>query len=221
MRKAKFQHKIKFGPFRTSHYRKQVDAAFRREFYAYLDRQIVPCLEGDIVSVAGRVHSHYDRARFNGLSEVKHRYYFELRFGSAAGTEDAWGEVDYDPATKVWTPSRIKPCRLTTLSEKLWEKRKRELDHRISMEARHHQPVRPAKCPQCGSKRVADIVYGLVLITPDLNARLKSGRSSLGGCFVSDDNPQWHCAGCGHRWGLTARGLARREILTRMHEDPK
>lgn len=223
MNKAKAQHKVRFGPFRTSHFREQVDASFRRAFYSYLDRQIMPLLEGDIVRIGGRVHSHYDRPQFDGLPEVKHRYYYELTFHSAAGSEEANGEVDYDPATGAWTPSQVKPLRIWTLSEKLREKRSRELDHQISLEARHHEPVRPAKCPRCGSERVADIRYGYVLITPDLEAKLQAGKTCLGGCIVShlDADPQWCCAGCGHRWGLTARGLARREILMRMGEDQK
>ena|ERR1017187_8281198 len=201
MHMAKVQHKVRFGPFRTSHFRKQVDAAFRRAFYSYLDREIIPFLEGDIVGIGGRVHSHYDRPQFNGLPEVKHRYYHELTFHSAAGTEDAHGEVDYDPATGAWTPSRVKPLRIWTLSEKLREKRSRDLDRQISMEARHHQPVRPTKCPRCGSKRVAEMRYG---------------------CFVSSDDsdPQWCCLACRNRWGLSARGLARREILKRISGEP-
>lgn len=112
MRKARVQYRIRFGPFRTAHFRTQVDARFRRAFYSYLDQQVIPCLEGDIVRIGGRVSSHYDQPQFNDLAEVKHRYYYEL-------------------------------------------------------------------------------------------------------CFVSDDNPQWCCGACGHYWGLTARALAKREILKR------
>jgi hypothetical protein len=215
MRKARAQHKIKFGPFRTSHFREQGHAGFRRAFYSYLDQQVIPYLEGDIVRIDGRVYSHYDRPQFNDLAEVKHRYYYELSFHSGAGTEQAEGEVDYDPAKNTWAPSRLKPPRVQTLSAKLRGKQSRDLEHQISIEARHHQPVRPAKCPRCASKRVAEIIYGLVKIDEGLEANLKAGKTRLGGCFVSDDNPQWCCAACGHYWGLTARALAKREILKR------
>lgn len=215
MRKAWVQYQIRFGPFRTAHFRKQVDARFRRAFYSYLDQQVIPSLEGDIVRIDGRVYSHYDRPQFNDLATVKHRYYYELRFHSAAGTEQAEGEVDYDPARDTWAPSRLKPPRVQTLSEKLREKQSRDLEHQISVEAQHHQRERPAKCPACGYERVAEIIYGLVMIDAGLEADLKAGKTRLGGCIVSDDNPQWWCAACGHNWGLTARALAKRAILKR------
>jgi hypothetical protein len=215
MHKARVQRKIRFGPFRTAHFGEQVDARFRRAFYSYLDQQVIPSLEGDIVRIGGRVYSHYDRPQFNDLAKVKHRYYYELSFHSAAGTEEAEGEVDYDPARDTWAASRLKPLRVKTLSEKRREKQSRKLEHQISIAARHHQPVRPAKCPRCGSKPVAKIIYGLVMIDAGLEADLKAGKTRLGGCFVSDDNPQWCCAACGHHWGLTARALAKREILSR------
>ncbi len=221
MREAGVQYKIRFGPFRTAHFRKQADARFRRAFYSYLDQQVIPSLEGNIVRIGGRVFSHYDRPQFNDLAGVKHRYYYELSFRSTAGTEEAEGEVDYDPARDKWAPSRLKPPRVQTLSDKRREKQSKDLEHQISIEARHHQPVRPAKCPRCGSKRVAEIIYGFVMIDAGLEADLKAGKTHLGGCFVSDDNPQWCCAACGHHWGLTARALAKREILKRASREQR
>jgi hypothetical protein len=223
MRKARVQHELRFGPFRTAHFRQQVDARFRRAFYSYLDQQVIPSLEGDIVRIGGRVYSHYDRRRFNDLVEVKHRYFYELRFQSAAGVEEASGEVDYDPATGVWTPSRLKPPRFVPLSYKRTEQRERDLERQISMEARNYHPVRPAKCPGCGCQRIAKIMYGYALMSPQLKGDLRARRVCLGGCIVSSDDsdPQWCCLACGHRWGLSARGLARREILKGASGEPR
>jgi predicted RNA-binding Zn-ribbon protein involved in translation (DUF1610 family) len=53
-------------------------------------------------------------------------------------------------------------------------------------------------CPKCGSSNVIPIIYGL----PSYEAFLESkeGKIKLGGCIVSDDNPNWHCKDCGHEW---------------------
>lgn len=221
MAKTQLQYRVRFGPFRTLNFRQQVDGSFRRAFDSYVDRQVIPCLEGAVVRVAGRVFSHYDRPQFEGLAHVSRLFFYELSLYSAGGKEEASGEVDYDRATGVWAPSRIKPPRVITLSEKRREKRQRDLERQISSEARHYHPVRPARCPQCNSKRVAEIVYGYVLMSRQLKAALRAGRVCLGGCMYSHDNPHWCCLACGNRWGLSARGLAKRQILRRMGGDPR
>ncbi len=222
MAKAIVQYKVRFGPFRTLRFRQQVDDSFRRAFYSYVDRQVIPCVEGAIVRVTGQVHSDYDRPQFEGLAQVSHLFTYELVLYSAGGKEKAWGEVDYDRATGLWTPSRIKPPRVFTLSERLRMERERELEHRILSEARHFHPVRPAECPRCGSDRVAAIQYGHVLFSPQLERDLRAGRVVLGGCFVSGDHsdPTWYCLDCDNRWGLSACGLARRKILEQTGEGP-
>jgi hypothetical protein len=52
------------------------------------------------------------------LTEVRRRYYYEISFSSAAGVEEAWGELDYDPSTASWIPSRTKFPRVRTLTQK-------------------------------------------------------------------------------------------------------
>lgn len=55
---------------------------------------------------------------------------------------------------------------------------------------------KPKTCPQCGSTRIARILYGL----PDhtaLQDDLEHKRIVLGGCLVYDDNPVWRCTECG------------------------
>lgn len=56
-----------------------------------------------------------------------------------------------------------------------------------------------AKCPSCGSSKVLPIVYGLPSL--DLMRDVERGRVALGGCCISDNDPEWRCADCGHEWG--------------------
>lgn len=64
------------------------------------------------------------------------------------------------------------------------------------MSKRYESQHSPSECPACGSKRIAYIVYGLQVFTPELEAKMKAGQITLGGCCVSDDDPKWECADC-------------------------
>jgi len=55
---------------------------------------------------------------------------------------------------------------------------------------------KPSKCPQCGSPKVARILYGLPDFSPQLQKDLKSGKIVLGGCCVTDSDPTWQCVEC-------------------------
>jgi len=57
--------------------------------------------------------------------------------------------------------------------------------------------TRPA-CPECGSELVLEIVFGLP--TDDAMEEAERGRIALGGCLVSDDDPEWRCKSCGYEW---------------------
>ena len=59
--------------------------------------------------------------------------------------------------------------------------------------SKHQQP-----CPSCGSVDVAQIVWGL----PDeeLFASAERGEVALGGCIVTDADPNRECRQCGVRW---------------------
>jgi hypothetical protein len=63
----------------------------------------------------------------------------------------------------------------------------------------------PTECPACGGPRVASILYGLPDFSPELDRELDAGRIVLGGCIVCDDDPEWACEDCGHRWGSVGR----------------
>ncbi len=60
---------------------------------------------------------------------------------------------------------------------------------------------RPAECPECGSERVARILYGLPDLSEELERQLDGGEVVLGGCMVSGDDPSWRCVECRHEWG--------------------
>jgi hypothetical protein len=67
---------------------------------------------------------------------------------------------------------------------------------RISMENRYEYFKKPAKCPKCGSARIATIRYGLPAFSEELEAKMKAGRITLGGCCITEDDPVWQCADC-------------------------
>ena len=56
---------------------------------------------------------------------------------------------------------------------------------------------KPRKCPKCGSVKVANILYGLPAWDPEMEKEIEEGRIVLGGCMVSDDDPEWQCVDCG------------------------
>ena len=57
---------------------------------------------------------------------------------------------------------------------------------------------KPRKCPQCGSERVAEIVYGLP--GPDFVEHHDPEKVVLGGCEITGGDPQWCCRECGAEW---------------------
>ena len=65
--------------------------------------------------------------------------------------------------------------------------------------ARRKVQQRSKLCPSCGSDQVLPIQYGF---PPDeLMEESRQGRVILGGCCISDESPEWHCASCDHEWG--------------------
>ena len=55
---------------------------------------------------------------------------------------------------------------------------------------------KPKKCPQCGSTKIADILYGLPDYSPEFEKRIEDGKIALGGCCISNDDPIWKCTEC-------------------------
>lgn len=54
---------------------------------------------------------------------------------------------------------------------------------------------RPESCPKCGSLEIVPIMYGLP--GPEGMEAANQGKIALGGCCVTDDDPQKQCKACG------------------------
>lgn len=55
--------------------------------------------------------------------------------------------------------------------------------------------LRKPNCPHCGYKEsVVRIIYGYPM--PELMDRAERGEVKLGGCVVSENDPQWYCKKC-------------------------
>ena len=57
------------------------------------------------------------------------------------------------------------------------------------------------KCPECGSLRVAEILWGYFPDCKSIEEKFDKGEFVLGGCLVSDHDPRWECNECSHHWG--------------------
>jgi hypothetical protein len=88
------------------------------------------------------------------------------------------------------------------------------------------RPETRPDCPACGSQRVAWIFYGLPVSFEASGTDLEEKRVVLGGCCVSETDPEWQCVECGHGWGrprclddlrrfMEEEGLFRESIWTR------
>ena len=52
------------------------------------------------------------------------------------------------------------------------------------------------KCPKCGSRRVAPILYGMPAFSEEMEQQLKEEKLYLGGCCISGIDPTYHCFNC-------------------------
>jgi hypothetical protein len=53
-------------------------------------------------------------------------------------------------------------------------------------------------CPKCRSELAVPIVFGLPADEALIDA--ERGKIALGGCMVSENDPEWRCKSCGHEW---------------------
>ncbi|MFC2165395.1 hypothetical protein ACFLT2_10430 [Acidobacteriota bacterium] len=58
--------------------------------------------------------------------------------------------------------------------------------------------VKSEDCPKCRSSNIISILYGMP--TSEAAEERDKGLLKLGGCVVSDDDPQWHCKDCGYEF---------------------
>ena len=63
------------------------------------------------------------------------------------------------------------------------------------------------KCPNCKSKNVVEIVYGLIEPRFNEDSAIRRFFSFLerddwvgGGCVIEEDSPERCCTDCGHEW---------------------
>lgn len=64
----------------------------------------------------------------------------------------------------------------------------------------YYSEEKPEKCPECGSAKVAEILYGFPDVpTPEIREKLAKGELVFGGCVLSPDghNARWQCVDCG------------------------
>ena len=56
---------------------------------------------------------------------------------------------------------------------------------------------KPEQCPECGSWRIAEILYGLPAMNARLERDLEAGKIVLSGCVVTENDAAWQCVDCG------------------------
>ena len=56
---------------------------------------------------------------------------------------------------------------------------------------------KPRKCPSCGFSPVGKILYGMPAWSVQFQEDVDAGRTIVGGCCISDDDPLWQCFKCG------------------------
>jgi hypothetical protein len=61
---------------------------------------------------------------------------------------------------------------------------------------RYESEKRPERCPACGSKKIAEILYGKIAMTPEIEQQVQRGEVYLGGCIITGDDPRWKCLIC-------------------------
>ena len=58
-----------------------------------------------------------------------------------------------------------------------------------------------SNCPSCNGKNIAEILWGYHEYTESLEEKLGTNEIVLGGCLITDHDPQWECNDCHHKWG--------------------
>ncbi len=51
-------------------------------------------------------------------------------------------------------------------------------------------------CPNCNSPRIAKILYGMPNYDEKLEKDLREGKIVLGGCCVTENDPDYKCTDC-------------------------
>lgn len=75
-------------------------------------------------------------------------------------------------------------------------KTKKKWQNGAIIAVRYETKGKPKKCPACSSHRIAEILYGMPEFSAKLEKDLNACRIILGGCCVTNDDPEWQCADC-------------------------
>ena len=103
--------------------------------------------------------------------------------------------------------------------------RYREAGHDLDAELEriHQWRETVIKCPRCGSRRVAPILYGMPALDEEMEAKLAHKELYLGGCMVDDMDPEYHCFNCNKDICTPPKLLSKngledyRDIVTSIH----
>lgn len=68
----------------------------------------------------------------------------------------------------------------------------------------HNSEIQSKRCPDCGSFKVARILYGWVKKSDELKAEMEAGRVVMGKWSFSLHKPEWKCMDCGTEFYNTA-----------------
>lgn len=119
---------FEFGPFKTEHHRRIVDAAFRCAFIDALVEQFLPRLTVRWTRMEGTVAAEYDAPQYMGpLSVCKYKYRFEGSFFRGSARERLSGSFEYQLRDEGFE-LRFGRIDVTTLRD-LARHRRRERDH--------------------------------------------------------------------------------------------
>jgi len=61
---------------------------------------------------------------------------------------------------------------------------------------KYESTIKPEVCPNCGSKSIGEILYGMPVFTPELEIQIAEGKIVLGGCIYSNEFPAWKYKDC-------------------------
>lgn len=72
---------------------------------------------------------------------------------------------------------------------------------------RYNPLAKPKRCPFCGSKNLAKILYGLPVESSKLDRQIARGKIILGGCNLTENSPLWTCNKCNENIYLSHQNI--------------
>ncbi len=58
--------------------------------------------------------------------------------------------------------------------------------------------LKKRKCPYCGSRNIAKIIYGYPVMSEEMEEEIKQGKIALGGCLLRDE--KYYCNSCDRKF---------------------